>query len=96
MKIARLLTVTVLTALLAACLLSPGRFTSAMDLRRDGRFTFSYDGQIYLLALSKLAEMGAKAEAEGDFVEQPCFGDEGMEERECTVEELARQKKAWE
>ena len=96
MRVLRFLSVAALAAMLAGCLLSPGHFTSAMDIRRDGRFSFSYDGQIYLLALSKLAEMGAKADAEEEFVQQPCYEDEDVDERECTAEEIAQQKKDWE
>ena len=84
-------------ALLAGCLLSPGRFTSELDLRRSGDFTYRYDGQIYLLALSKLAEMGSRMEsANEEFVEQPCYDDEEFAERECTEEELAQQRTDWE
>lgn len=92
----RILTVTALAALLAGCLLSPGRFISAMDIRRDGRFTFSYEGQIHLLALTKLAEMGAKAGAAEEFVKQPCYDEAEIEERDCNAEETARQKAEWE
>lgn len=100
MRASRLLIVAALAAMLAGCLLSPGRFTSAMDIRRDGRFSYSYDGQIYLLALSKLAEMGARAEAKEEFVQQPCYAEEqddaAIDERECTAEEIAGQKREWE
>ena len=101
MKAFRMLGVVALAALLAGCLLSPGRFASTLDIRRDGRFSYSYDGQIYLLALSKLAEMGAKAEAQEEFVQQPCHDEEddedgAIDERECTAEEIAAQKREWE
>ena len=46
---------------LAACIVSPGKFEAVLDLRRDGTFTFNYHGEIYLLALSKLAEMSTGA-----------------------------------
>lgn len=94
----RILIVTGLAVMLAGCLLSPGKFAATMDIRRDGTFSYGYEGQIYLLALSKLAEMGAKAEAEGeDYVEQPCWqdGDE-VEERDCTAAEKSEQKREWE
>ena len=81
---------------LAACMVSPGKFTSTLDLRRDGTFTFSYDGQIYLLALSRLAEMANEEEASEDFVESPCWDDEGYEERACTEDEVAEQRTNWE
>jgi hypothetical protein len=79
---------------LAACIVSPGKFEAVLDLRRDGTFSFSYNGEIYLLALSKLAEMSA-SEAQ-QYVETPCYDDESFEERPCTEEELAEQRATWE
>lgn len=79
---------------LAACIVSPGKFESTFEVRRDGTFTFTYDGQIYLLALSRLAEMSAATEEE--FVETPCYNDEDFEERPCTAEEIAEQREYWE
>lgn len=32
--------------LLSACLLTPGKFTSTLDIRKDGAFTFAYKGEI--------------------------------------------------
>lgn len=82
---------------LTGCIVSPGTFAATLDLRRDGQFSFTYNGQIYLLALSKLAEMGQNAEASDDeFIEQPCYDDEEFEERPCTDEEIAEQQEAWE
>lgn len=82
---------------LSACIVSPGTFTSTLDLRRDGRFTFTYEGQIYLLALSKLADMASEAEsADEEFIEQPCYDDDYFEERPCTEEEQAEQRETWE
>jgi hypothetical protein len=80
---------------LSACILSPGTFDATLDLRRDGRFTFSYNGQIYLLALSKLADMSSKAEAAEEFVPTACWDDD-FNERECTEEEIAEQRSTWE
>lgn len=82
------------TFALAGCFVSPGKFEATLDLRRDGTFTFSYGGEIYLLALSKLAEMSAGQDQ--PFVETPCYDDETFEERACTEEELAEQRGAWE
>ena len=92
---------------LAACMLMPGRFTSYLDLKKDGHFTFAYTGEIHLLALSKLAQMGQAASSE--FTPQACFttpepAPDGSEapaastepqERTCTGEELAAQKQEW-
>ena len=84
--------VTVATMLLAGCLLLPGRFTSAIDLRRDGTFSFTYKGEIHVLALSKLAaEERDRKNATATFEPSTCYSDETGDERECTAEELADQ-----
>lgn len=75
---------------LSACLLSPGKFTSTLDLRRDGRFTFTYVGEIHMLALGKLAAMGNAP----TFSAQPCHTD-NFKERPCTPAELAEQRRRW-
>ena len=83
--------------LLTGCLLSPGTFTSQLELRKGGTFSYSYDGEIYLLALSKLADLGNAAEdAADEFVEQACYDDDTFEERACAEDELAEQKSNWE
>lgn len=75
---------------LSACLLLPGKFSSNLDLRKDGRFSYSYTGEIRMLALSKLAQDGEKKA----FTPEACTGDDGQE-RKCTAEELAEQKRTW-
>lgn len=82
-----------LSLLLGACLLSPGKFVSALDLRKDGRFSFTYTGQISMLGLSKLAELDRKDK--GSFEADKCFGDDGEKERTCTAAEITEQKKRW-
>ena len=83
---------------LSACIISPGQFNSTFEIRRDGTFTYSYNGQIYLLALSKLAEMSAADTSNEEFVESPCYDEdsEEYEERPCTEEEIAEQRDTWE
>ena len=82
---------------LAGCVLQPGKFEAALDLRKDGTFSYSYKGQIYLLALGKLAEMAHEAEAgAAEFVAEPCWDDEEFEERDCSAEEIAEQRSEWE
>jgi hypothetical protein len=46
-------------ALLTGCFFSPGRFVSELDIRRDGRFTYSYVGEIIFLSppQAKLTEV---------------------------------------
>ena len=76
--------------LLSGCFLSPGEFTSRLELNRNGTFAFSYDGQIHMLAMDKLAEM----EAEKQFTPF-CVDDETYEERDCTEAEIAAQRSEW-
>ncbi|BDI60748.1 hypothetical protein [Qipengyuania nanhaisediminis] len=82
-----------LSLLLTGCLVTPGKFTSELVLIDEDRFTFTYDGEIFFLGLSKLASMGAANEA---FKEQPCYVDGTGEERRCSANELAGQRAAWE
>ena len=83
-----------LAVLLTGCLLTPGKFTSSLDLRQGGAFTYKYDGEIHLLALSKLAQMGQAAGSD-EYVEEACYDDETFEERDCTAEEKAEHRQAW-
>ncbi|MBX7456906.1 hypothetical protein K3152_01475 [Qipengyuania sp. 1NDH17] len=76
---------------LTGCLLSPGAFTSELHLMKDGSFSYSYDGEIQMLALTKLAEMGSKSE---QTFEAECW-DEEFEERECTLAEVNEQRAEW-
>ena len=115
------------TLLLTGCMLVPGKFTSELELMRDGKFTYRYEGEIHMMAMSQLAEAGAMFGDNGDdeFVAQPCYvdsdddaavesalfpGDTDIEteleeeeeedillkERDCTEEELAEQREAFE
>lgn len=97
LKFARSVALAVAGALvLAGCLVSPGKFVSMLDLRKDGHFAFTYSGEIGVLGLSKLAEMGAKADRDkAKFEAQPCYKDDSMDERPCTKDELAKQKDDW-
>lgn len=82
-----------LSLLLSACLLMPGKFTSDLDIRKDGRFSFRYTGEMYFLPLN---EMAGKDQADRRFEPSPCYKDDGtMEERACTSDEIARQKEDW-
>ncbi|MDB5725923.1 MAG: hypothetical protein JWQ16_2677 [Novosphingobium sp.] len=76
---------------LTGCLLTPGKFTSQLDIRRDGRFSFSYSGEIYLIALSKLATMGDSDAFKGD----ECYRPGTMVKRPCTAAETAEQRQRW-
>lgn len=76
---------------LSGCLLSPGTFMSELHVMKDGTFSYSYDGEIQMLALAKLAEMGNK----GDMTFEAECWDDDFEERACTAEEIEEQKTAW-
>ena len=90
------LAVTALALLVSACLLLPGKFTSSLDLRKDGRFTYTYTGEIRMLALSKLAQAGSEKAFEADKCYQDATTADGEpKERPCTKDELAEQKRNW-
>ena len=45
MGIARFAFILAAPLLLASCLLTPGKFTSTLDIKRDHSFTFTYVGE---------------------------------------------------
>jgi len=79
---------------LSGCFMTPGKFTSELALTGPDSFTFSYDGEIFFLGLSKLAQMGAAAAGAEAFTAS-CFDDETFENRDCTPEEEAMQREEW-
>ena len=79
--------------LLAGCLLTPGKFTSGLDIDADGSFTFTYEGEVFMLGMSGLMNMAAATDEE--FAAEDCF-DDSYEVRECTAEEIQEQKDQWE
>ncbi len=82
-----------LSLLLTGCFLTPGKFTSELVLTEEERFTFTYEGEIFFLGLSSLAQMGA---GEDVFIPEPCYKDSSGIERECSANELEGQRAAWE
>lgn len=78
-----------LTALLAACMLAPGRFASSLDVKRDGQFRFGYTGELHFLPLMK-------AEQERAFKPEACTDAETGQERPCRREEIDEQRNDWE
>lgn len=77
---------------LTGCFMSPGKFTSELAITGPDSFTFSYEGEIFVLGLSRLAQMGA---AEESFTAN-CVEADTYESRECTPEEEATQRAEWE
>ena len=91
-RLPRALLLGALCAALAACMLMPGKFTSSLDVRRDGTFAFAYAGEINVVALSQMAQTARGKDA---FRPTPCYSDGGSAERPCTPAELATQRKSW-
>ena len=78
---------------LSGCFMAPGKFTSELALTGPDSFTFRYDGEIFFLGLSKLAQMGAAADT--DTFTATCVDEETYEERPCTPSEEAEQRAEW-
>jgi hypothetical protein len=87
-----------LSLALAACLFMPGKFTSVLDVRRDGAFSFSYTGQIFLLPLTEPKDDAAN-EPFAPHCYRPTTGPDdearASQERPCTRAEVAEQKRDW-
>ena len=79
--------------LLTGCFISPGKFNSELVLGADQDFTFTYEGEIFFLGLSQIAQAGESAK---EFEPEPCYVDGTYEERECTANEVEGQRAAWE
>lgn len=60
------------TALLAGCMLLPGKFTSNLAVERDGRFAFTYKGEIQLLGMQAMLKKAAEAEKAKVFTPGVC------------------------
>lgn len=83
-----------LSLALTGCFITPGKFTSELAITGPDSFTFSYDGEIFFLGLSKLAQIGAGLD--DTFTPSECFDEETFETRDCTEEELGGQRAEWE
>lgn len=84
---------TALSLVMTGCFITPGKFTSELIVTQDDRFTFTYDGEIFFLGLSGLAQSGAAA---AEFEPEPCYIDNTFEERSCSTNELSAQRAQWE
>lgn len=77
---------------LSGCFMSPGKFTSEFALTGGDGFTFTYEGEIFFLGLSKLAQMDA---AQEEFTPPDCYDYDTSESRDCTEEELSDARASW-
>lgn len=81
-----------LSLLLTGCFITPGKFSSELVLMKNDQFSYTYDGEIFFLGLSSLAQMEAAGE---EFEPESCYDEETFEDRECTEAELAEQREQW-
>ena len=88
--------VAVCAMLLSACLVLPGKFAATLDLRKDGHFSYTYQGDIVFLGLTKLAEMAMAQKPKAEFSPSACYKKDGETERTCTAAEVAEQEVDWE
>jgi hypothetical protein len=77
-------------ALLTGCFFVPGHFQSELEIRRDGRFSFAYTGEVIFLFPSQSAE-GA-----WDNEMAKCFTETHYEARACSAAEIASERDAFE
>jgi hypothetical protein len=94
-----------------ACVLTPGKFDAALDIRRDGSFSYRYAGEIVLLTgNSMMAAAAGEQPPPFDAEAQTCWDDGSSSEemdamsnaaaepegRPCTAEEIADKRREWE
>ena len=85
MRFARLALTLAAPLLLASCLLSPGKFVSSLDIRKDRSFTFTYQGEVIA------AEMKTNDGKGGPSKPAP-LSSEGIAQRKAVAEALAKEQ----
>lgn len=84
-KPTRLLAAVTAPLLLAACLLQPGKFTSALTIKSDRSFTFAYKGEVIAIDPSETMASSFGASSSDSANEEP-----SDEEKAAKAEEKAR------
>jgi hypothetical protein len=80
---------------LSGCLLAPGNFKSDLDVSRDGRFSFTYTGQIVVAGPRELMNRNAVSPVEAlTDVDYVCYGE--MEPKQKVDAETRKIFKRWE
>jgi hypothetical protein len=87
MPLLRSLAALILPLFLASCFLLPGKFTSNVDVRKDGSFTVSYKGEVIFLSPNDIMEMDKKPKIWADGMAL-CFNSGRKETNEWRVEDL--------
>lgn len=77
---------------LSGCFFIPGRFMSELDIRRDGRFTYSYVGEVVFM----FPPEENLTDASWDSSLAECVIDETGDRRPCLPAEIAVQRDAYE
>lgn len=94
-KLSKFAAVLLLPILLAACFYIPGKFVSNLDVQKDGRFNFTYKGEIMAFSSAEtLAGLSEIEAAEETFIPY-CYDEDSGESRDCTEKEKTEQKKEW-
>lgn len=96
MIVARVLAVAAAALVLTGCLISPGTFSADMTVMRNGGFSFAYKGEIYLLGLSQLAEIGASLDEDSaEFSPGPCYGEPAAIDAAALKASFLQDDEAW-
>lgn len=78
---------------LTGCLFMPGKFTSQMELNRDGTFSYSYEGElVFLMLTDAMQQMAVKDDDEAGEFTAYCWNEKTGAERRCTVAEIEEQR----
>jgi hypothetical protein len=101
MKFTRMIGALALAMMLSSCFYGPGRFTSALDIRKDGSFAFSYTGEILFTMPDEMGRSGKVAWSDdmARCTKENPDADSDLdipEDRPCTAKEIAEQRKTWE
>lgn len=86
-RLAAAITLAAASLTLTGCLFQPGSFEATMNVRENGAFSFTYEGEIVMAGIAQLSQMADEAEADGP--PAPCVDDTTLEDRPCTEAELA-------
>ena len=65
-RFSRLALILAAPMLLASCLLTPGKFVSALDIRKDRSFTFTYAGEVMMLDPSESMNSSTSTDSSSD------------------------------
>lgn len=69
--VSRLVAVTLMPLLLAACIFQPGKFTASLDINADRSFVFSYLGEIHAADMKEMTQAMVADAASGDDAAKP-------------------------